>query len=604
MAQTVVYKRVAASNLEILQGRWQHSLDDFGLFTVYGDVAVFDRGSGLRIKGAEDGEVYANGWVLSKEFTVQDHIVWTRPSGMESGDRGLLMQLDRRQWKEWHVKTGTCGWKRPDPARLDLADRFYRLPPQGIPGFPERVSMFEVPPPASTPAACRPLRLLVYGGCLTIGWPSGDMYARALVDRLGDMGMFVDVVGCGVSAHTSDILAEGLWKKNFIDKMGMRGEGILQLRKRRGPFDLVLIMAGLPDIVRGSRGEGVLLLHRACHSRGANTVAISVPPSWHDDPSNFSSEDLQRVQTLDSTHGFRDVNAVTSTKRDLNRDLQQLASERKPPTAGKRKHGHCALFVDTADVIPCSSRERLLWEPADFIHLTAAGQQRLGRGVAEQLLPLLQSMSANNSGRRCTALKGSSQVNAKTCNVQAPVSLSSAPEDDHSTAKPLDTPASPPSLEDSLEDLASAGTSWHDGLEGLLSVKPGKDNHAQPVDDVTLVNAAEPASCQQSGGGGVGDEASTGGEMPPHADGGDKALRSHMWRVVGGGMKGGIVVRHGKSLDSAQHAVRLSVGALLREVELSGERLHYRKIYGEGPWSGWVSLSARGRPLLELEEQV
>lgn len=77
------------------------------------------------------------------------------------------------------------------------------------------------------------------------------------------------------------------------------------------------------------------------------------------------------------------------------------------------------------------------------------------------------------------------------------------------------------------------------------------------------------------------------------------------WRVVGGCTKGGIIVRRGKELSSPQlgtraRPVRLAFDSVVEELDLYSERLHYRKISGEGPDFGWVSvLALGGETLLE-----
>jgi len=73
------------------------------------------------------------------------------------------------------------------------------------------------------------------------------------------------------------------------------------------------------------------------------------------------------------------------------------------------------------------------------------------------------------------------------------------------------------------------------------------------------------------------------------------------WDVVGGADKGGIVVREGVGLNSAQ-LDRLSTGALVEEVERSGDRLHYRLLKGDGPRDGWVSVRLKDKILLEPRE--
>lgn len=82
-------------------------------------------------------------------------------------------------------------------------------------------------------------------------------------------------------------------------------------------------------------------------------------------------------------------------------------------------------------------------------------------------------------------------------------------------------------------------------------------------------------------------------------------MPGQLWRVVGGQKLGGIVARRGKELSSALlgtrgHSQLLARGAVVQELELCGERLHYKKVSGEGPEFGWVSLqSIKGHGLLE-----
>jgi len=72
-----------------------------------------------------------------------------------------------------------------------------------------------------------------------------------------------------------------------------------------------------------------------------------------------------------------------------------------------------------------------------------------------------------------------------------------------------------------------------------------------------------------------------------------------MWEVVGGSIKGGIIAREASDLKSAELQERVSHGALIEELELKGERLHYRLHEGTGPKEGWVSLKLKNMPLVE-----
>ena len=51
-------------------------------------------------------------------------------------------------------------------------------------------------------------------------------------------------------------------------------------------------------------------------------------------------------------------------------------------------------------------------------------------------------------------------------------------------------------------------------------------------------------------------------------------------------------------LKSPQINARLSTGALVRELKLDGERLHYDLLEGGGPATGWGSISLKDKPLL------
>ncbi|CAK9048446.1 unnamed protein product [Durusdinium trenchii] len=74
-----------------------------------------------------------------------------------------------------------------------------------------------------------------------------------------------------------------------------------------------------------------------------------------------------------------------------------------------------------------------------------------------------------------------------------------------------------------------------------------------------------------------------------------------LWQVVGGAATGGLRVRQGAPLCAPEAAERLPTGTLVRELQREGQRLHFACL-GDGvpgPAEGWVSLSLRGRPLLQ-----
>ncbi|CAJ1363300.1 unnamed protein product, partial [Effrenium voratum] len=79
-----------------------------------------------------------------------------------------------------------------------------------------------------------------------------------------------------------------------------------------------------------------------------------------------------------------------------------------------------------------------------------------------------------------------------------------------------------------------------------------------------------------------------------------KAMKTvQTWEVVGGNLSGGLLVRSEKALGSQREQQRLRTGSVVEEVELDGERLHYRLLEGSGPPKGWVSTKLEGRELLQ-----
>lgn len=75
------------------------------------------------------------------------------------------------------------------------------------------------------------------------------------------------------------------------------------------------------------------------------------------------------------------------------------------------------------------------------------------------------------------------------------------------------------------------------------------------------------------------------------------------WEVVGGSDKGGVLVRDGQSTSSTQLEDRLATGSIIDELEKIGERVRYQLITGQGPPTGWVSISLKGKELLRSVPQ-
>lgn len=80
-------------------------------------------------------------------------------------------------------------------------------------------------------------------------------------------------------------------------------------------------------------------------------------------------------------------------------------------------------------------------------------------------------------------------------------------------------------------------------------------------------------------------------------------MPGRVWEVIGGEQAGGLVVRSGVELSSPKVEGRLSTGATVEEVDLQRDRLHYKRLTGAGPDSGWVSLKLKEKPLLQPRPQ-
>lgn len=73
---------------------------------------------------------------------------------------------------------------------------------------------------------------------------------------------------------------------------------------------------------------------------------------------------------------------------------------------------------------------------------------------------------------------------------------------------------------------------------------------------------------------------------------------AQQWKVIGGKVQGGIVVREGRSVFSKECSERLSHGAIVDEVTHTDGRLEYNLSKGQGPPTGWVSTTFRDKAIL------
>jgi len=85
-------------------------------------------------------------------------------------------------------------------------------------------------------------------------------------------------------------------------------------------------------------------------------------------------------------------------------------------------------------------------------------------------------------------------------------------------------------------------------------------------------------------------------EAEPEQKSADRAAK--IWTVVGGADKGGLLVRRGCELSSAELPDRIATGAKIREVARAAERLKFQKVGGRGPEEGWITTKVKGRDML------
>lgn len=78
-----------------------------------------------------------------------------------------------------------------------------------------------------------------------------------------------------------------------------------------------------------------------------------------------------------------------------------------------------------------------------------------------------------------------------------------------------------------------------------------------------------------------------------------------IWKVVAGKLAGGIVVQQSPAMGAAKEPEKLSFGALVEQVGQEGELIHYKKLDGNGPSSGWVrTRQPWGQTLLERTTEM
>lgn len=241
-------------------------------------------------------------------------------------------------------------------------------------------AVFSIPAQSvSTPSA----RILVYGDSLTAGMPSFEPYAKTLVSKLAEQGISVEVVGCGLCSTTAVEMAHSLDSPHIKDCTGRTGPGLRRLMAERGPFDLVMIMAGTNDLVLSSVDQALASLknmHKSCHAAGVPTVAISIPESSVTGTSKYP----------EAAHKWHAANRALADWARSERDI---------------------TYVDSAQLISFNANAvaRGLWEP-DELHFSASGSRVLGSGLAPLIASLLHSTNGKEENGRLRMSKTSSCI--------------------------------------------------------------------------------------------------------------------------------------------------------------------------------------------------
>jgi len=230
-------------------------------------------------------------------------------------------------------------------------------------------SLKQMPVSYSSGVATRPgraLRILCYGDSMTVGFCRGgtsfEPYARALAEGISSLGsMACEALACGLSGLRADTMADGLVSHELVDVCGYRGKGLARILDERGPFDLVLIMAGTNDMGHYHAPARILRslerLHGACRQRGVLSMALAPPPA----PVRDAAGEAERLQIVGRL-----------------RCMAKAAESRM-------------ACIDPAELVSSSRPD--FWD-ADGLHFSPLGSRTFGQKLAalvvRQLLPSLR----------------------------------------------------------------------------------------------------------------------------------------------------------------------------------------------------------------------
>jgi len=184
--------------------------------------------------------------------------------------------------------------------------------------------------------------ILCFGDSLTEGFCGGGRARRPYTERLSlrlrERGARPKILNAGVCSENTTAMLVRLPK----------------LLTSRGPFDLVVILAGTNDLSASAPAEivrNILQLHQMAFGVNAHTVLLTIP----------------EVKVPGAV-----CDRMNATAREVNARLRSFALQ----------HQDCVHFVDLAEKFPHDTLHAGLWEK-DGLHFTAKGYEMIGDLLAE-----------------------------------------------------------------------------------------------------------------------------------------------------------------------------------------------------------------------------
>jgi len=135
----------------------------------------------------------------------------------------------------------------------------------------------------------------------------------------------------------------------IVDEDARKGYGILWIIREYGPFDLVLIMAGLNDLPARTLGGNLVQLHQACHRQGVATIAVGMPPTVVDVARKYLAFSTVKLSVNEQFKRF-----ATATTEELSNCLYEeddngrgdvLTIEEAAETAIRGSEYECVNFM-------------------------------------------------------------------------------------------------------------------------------------------------------------------------------------------------------------------------------------------------------------------